>query len=81
MIGVAMYAAIKTLWERHKNKSMIARLTGHDWKTVAKVMKTIEEGGGYPNKKPHPRLLDVYREQIIKWMEEGLTAVRMHEKL
>jgi len=45
MIGVAMYAAIKTLWERHKNKSMIARLTGHDWKMVAKVIKTIEEGG------------------------------------
>ena len=81
MIGAAMYTTIKTLWERHKNKSMIARLTGHDWKTVAKVIKTIEEGGGYPNKKPHPRLLDVYREQIIKWMEEGLTAVRMHEKL
>ena len=81
MIGAAMYTTIKTLWGRHKNKSMIARLTGHDWKTVAKVIKTIEEGGGYPNKKPHPRLLDVYREQIIKWMEEGLTAVRMHEKL
>ena len=81
MIGAAMYTTIKTLWGRHKNKSMIARLTGHDWKTVAKVIKTIEEGGGYPNKKPHPRLLDIYREQIIKWMEEGLTAVRMHEKL
>ena len=81
MIGAAMYTTIKTLWERHKNKSMIARLTGHDWKTVAKVIKTIEEGGGYPNKKPHPRLLDVYREQIIKWMEEELMAVRMHEKL
>jgi len=24
---------------------MIARLTGHDWKMVAKVIKTIEEGG------------------------------------
>jgi len=31
-----MYITIKSLWERHKNKSMIARLTGHDWKTVAK---------------------------------------------
>jgi len=32
MIGVAMYITIKSLWERHKNKSMIARLTGHDWR-------------------------------------------------
>lgn len=30
-----MYITIKTLWERCKNKSKIARLTGHDWKTVA----------------------------------------------
>jgi len=30
-----MYTTIKTLWERHKNKSMIARLTGHDWKNAS----------------------------------------------
>ena len=29
-----MYITIKSLWERHKNKSLIARLTGHDWKRV-----------------------------------------------
>jgi len=29
-----MYITIKSLWERHKNKSLIARLTGHDWKTI-----------------------------------------------
>ena len=29
-----MYITIKSLWEIHKNKSLIARLTGHDWKTV-----------------------------------------------
>ena len=66
MIGVAMYITIKSLWERHKNKSMIARLTGHDWKTVAKRIKEIEEGKEYPKKKPHPRILDSYRKQIMK---------------
>ena len=35
MIGVVMYITIKSLCERHKNKSLISRLTGHDWKTVA----------------------------------------------
>ena len=42
MIGVAMYTTIKTLWKKHKNKSMIARLTGHDWKTIAKAINTIK---------------------------------------
>jgi len=81
MIGLAMYITIKTLWERHKNKSEIARVTGHDWKTVAKKIKEIEEGKEYPEKKPHPRLLDPYKEKIIAWMEEELTGVRIHEEL
>jgi len=42
-----MYITIKSLWERHKNKSIIAKLTGHDWKTVAKRIKEIEEGKEY----------------------------------
>lgn len=81
MLGAAMYTTIKTLWKRHKNKSKIARLTGHDWKTVAKVIDKIEKGEEAPVKKPHPRILDPYKEQIMKWMEEDLTAVRIHEKL
>ncbi len=81
MIGIAMYTTIKTLWKRHKNKSKIARLTGHDWKTVAKMIKAIEEGKEYPKKKPHPRVLGSYKEQIIKWMEEDGTGVRIHEEL
>jgi phosphoribosyl-ATP pyrophosphohydrolase len=42
MIGVEMYITIKSLWERPKNKSLIAKMTGHDWKTVAKKIKEIE---------------------------------------
>ena len=81
MIGVAMYITIKSLWERHKNKSLIARITGHDWKTVAKRIKEIEEGKKYPKKKPHPRILDSYQEQIMKWLEDNLSGVRIHEKM
>lgn len=76
-----MYITIKSLWERHKNKSMIARLTSHDWKTVTKKIKEIEEGKEYLAKKPHPRILDPYQEQIMKWLEEDLSEVRIHEKL
>jgi len=81
MIGLAMYITMQTLWERCRNKSEIARVTGHDWKTVAKRIKEIEEGKEYPEKKPHPRVLDPHKEQIVKWMEEELTGVRIHEEL
>jgi len=81
MIGVAMYITIKSLWERHKNKSLIARLTGHDWKTVAKRIKEIEEGKEYLAQKPHPRVLDDHKEEILEWLEENLSGVRIHEKM
>ena len=77
-----MYITIKSLWEKHKNKSLIAKMTGHDWETVAKRIKEIEEGKEYPTKKPHPRILDhPYQEQIMKWLEEDLSGVRIHEKI
>lgn len=81
MLGGAMYTTIKTLWEKNQNKSQISRLTGHDWKTVSKVIKDIESGIEYPAKKPHPRKLDPYQEKILKWIEEDLTGVRIYEKL
>ena len=76
-----MYITIKTLLEQGRNKSEIARLTGHDWKTVSKIVQSIKTGKGRPEKKAHPRLLDPYKESIVKWIEEGLTRVRIHEKL
>lgn len=81
MIGGAMVTTIKTLWERCKNKTEIARLTGHDWKTVAKAVKLLESGQEYPVTKPHPRKLDTCKEAILNWMEEGLTGVRIYDKL
>jgi transposase len=82
MIGVAMFTTIKTLWEKYKNKSAIAQMTGHDWKTVSKVVKLIESGTGYSEKKPHPRLLDPHKEKIVEWLEkEGLNALKTMERL
>jgi len=82
MIGVAMFPTIKPLWEKQKNKSMIAELTGHDWKTVSKVVKLIESGCNYPEKKPHPRILDPYKERMVEWFEkEGLNGLKTFERL
>ena len=71
-----MVTTIMTLWDRYRNKTKIAEMTGHDWKTVAKVIGNR----GKHEKKPHPRMLDPHKEQILRWIEEGLTNVRIREK-
>jgi transposase len=78
MLGVAMYTTIRTLFKKGLNKSEIARTTGHDWKTVNKVLKS---GDFPPKKKPHRRILDPYREDVLKLMEMNLSGVRIHEEL
>lgn len=81
MLGDAMYTTIETLWNKGLNKSEISRATGHDWKTVSKVIKKIEAGQAAPSKKPHPCILDPYKERILELMEQGLSAVRIYEEL
>lgn len=76
-----MYTTIKTLWDKTKNKTEIARLTGHDWKTVAKVIKNIEKGIETPQYKPRGSLIDNYREKILSLLEKDLSGVRIHEEL
>jgi len=76
-----MYTTIKTLWEKTKNKTEIARITGHDWKTVAKVIKNIEKGIEIPQYKPRQSLIDEYREKILELLEKDLSGVRIHEEL
>ena len=78
MIGVAMYTTIRTLFKRGLNKSEIARATGHDWKTVAKV---IAKDGKWPTKKPHPSKLDLHKETIIEMLEIGISGLRIHQEL
>ena len=78
MLGVAMYTTIRTLFEKGFNKSEIARMSKHDWKTVAKVLKNK---GIPPERKTHPCKLDFYREEILKLMEIGLNGVCIHKEL
>jgi len=77
MLGTAMYTTIKTLKAKGLNKSEIARATGHDWKTVNKVMLALESGKDVPSQKPHPSRLDAHQTRIIEWLEIGLSGVRM----
>jgi transposase len=80
MLRRAMHITIETLSERGYNKAQISQMTGHDWKTVSKTLKSIREGN-YPSKKPHPRMLDKYRPEILEYLENNLSGVRIFEKL
>ena len=81
MLGVEMYTTIKTLWKKTRNKSEIARVTGHDWKTVSKVIRDIEKGIEIPRKKPKKTIVDDYRETLTKLLGKDLSALRIHQEL
>ena len=81
MLGVAMYTTIKTLLEKKLNISNIAKATGHDWKTVKKVVSKIKSGQEHPSPQVRPKILDSSKEQIVEWIEKGLSGTRIHEKL
>lgn len=82
MIGFAMHTTIITLWKQNKSKRAIARITGHDRKTVTRIIRLYEEEGKEePVMQVKPHQLTAYHDKIIKYVEEGLTAVRVHEKL
>jgi len=76
-----MYTTIKTLYEKKISQNQIAKMTGHDRKTIRKIIREIQKGHSVPQCKSYSRQLDAYKEQIIRWIEEGLTAVRIHEEL
>ena len=75
-----MHVTIESLWKLGHNKTEISRITKHDWKTVDKVIKSIE-AGTYPIKKEHPKILDEYKPQIIEFIEQNLTGLRIFEEL
>ena len=63
--------------ERTKNKTEIARVTGHDWKTVAKVIKNLEAGIETPEYKPRETLIEGHRNKVLELMEKGRGWVKI----
>jgi transposase len=81
MLGGAMYTTIKTLWEKGISKRRISRITGHNFRTVAKIIEQIKQGKEYPIKAKYASKLDEHKEEIKKYLEKGLTGIRIHEEL
>ena len=52
----------------------------HAWQEdCTREYKEVKQEKEYQPKKPHPRILDPYHEDIPKDMGEGLSGVRIHE--
>ena len=81
MIGIAMYMTIKTLHNLGKNKSEISRLTGHDWKTVDKIIKKIEFGIEKPSYKDRKSIVEEFKERVLELLGADLSGVRIHQEL
>lgn len=76
-----MWTTIKTLKEQGKNKAQIAKITGHDWKTVNKIIQQIDSGQEKPLAQERGGKLMGYKEEILKLLGQGLSGVRIHEEL
>src|SRR5205823_6954469 len=66
-------------WMAKRGKSIrqIAQEVGHNRRTVARVLREPVERR--PATRQRRSQVDPYRPQIARWLEEGLTAVRMLE--
>lgn len=70
-------SAIQLLHKRGKSQRQIAKDLGYSRVTVARVLK--EQVEIQPARRHRTSIVDPYREQIVRWVGEGLTAVRMLE--
>jgi transposase len=82
MIGYAMHTTILTLWKQGKSKHEIARITRRDRKTVRKIINSYQETGTETPAVFHKASsLSQYHAEIVSYLESGLSAVRIYEKL
>ena len=83
MKGIEMYYTIETLLEIKKSISGIARELGIDRKTVRKIKKKLEANKGEIEVPTIERksYCSPYKEQIKEWLEKGLSARLIHERL
>jgi transposase len=80
MLEVHMQTTIKTLFEKGYNKTRIAEMLGIDRKTVRKMLKNPDKDQPI-EKKPHPSVLDEYRDFIVASIAKELTAQRIFQDL
>ena len=81
MKGIDMYYTVKTLLDQGWSISGIARELGIDRKTVRKIRDRVKDGEVRVPRMQRRSRLDAYREEILSYLEEGLSGVLIHGKL
>lgn len=76
-----MQTTIKSLHKKGFSNTYIARTLGVSRNTVSKVIRSEERGEEQLVKKPHPSMLDEYREFIEIQLNKGLSRQRIYQDL
>ncbi len=81
MYKVEMYYTVKTLLESGNSQRSIAKILGIHRRTVKKIRGQLAQGIVQPRPIEKQKLLTPYFDQIKEWLENGKTAVLIHQKL
>ena len=82
MIRLAMYTTIITLYKQGNSRRAIARMTGHNRKTINKIVKEfIEQGKEAPSDRNNSSELITWHSEIMALLERNLSYVRITEEL
>jgi len=82
MIKIAIYMTIITLWQKGKSQREIAKLIGCSRDAVrSAITRYKEHGHEAPVKKYKNSKIELYKDQVIEYMEKNLSAVRIYEEL
>jgi transposase-like protein len=76
-----MYYTVQTLLKQGKNISQISREVGIDRKTVRKIRDHVKDGEVKPPEFSRKSVLEAYKDDIVNYLSEGLSAVLIHDKL
>ena len=76
-----MQTTIKTLLKKGYSQTYIAKTLHVSRKTIRKVIRSEERGENELKKKPHPSVLEQYREFIEIQVNKGLSKQRIYQDL
>lgn len=76
-----MQTTIKTLLKKGYSQTYIAKTLHVSRKTIRKIIRSQERGENELEKKPHPSVLDEYREYIEIQVNKGLSKQRIYQDL
>jgi len=82
MIRIAMFMTIITLWQRGESQRKIASSLGCSRDAIrSAIAKFKKYGFELPVRNNRSNKMDAYKEQVIEYLEKGLSSIRIYEEL